>query len=276
MTAADLPPMVQLQVQEEDQPAHGRDYFAPGKNERLFDTPCAIARVVRSTRYLRRMVVSAETSSDLSGKPLSYHWSVLRGDADRIKINRLNEAGSVVELLIPYHTRRAVEAGSSLESNRVDIGAFVHNGAYYSAPAFVTHFYLDNEKRVYDQDHRIQLVDYADPDVGKNYVDPAIDAPKRWRDEYHYEASGASSGWTRVRGEVKQQFTAEGVLITATDDTGRPTEGRRVQYVLKRQAQGKMVVEQQETEETVPLGDGEAEECHSPSSPLGSPQRNAD
>src|SRR5262249_3375063 len=41
------------------------------------------------------------------------------------------------------------------ESNRVDIGAFVHNGTYYSAPGFVTFSYLDNESRTYDDRGRL-------------------------------------------------------------------------------------------------------------------------
>ena len=45
--------------------------------------------------------------------------------------------------------------GSPLESNRVDIGVFVHNGAYYSPPAFVTVFTLDREFRTYDETGKI-------------------------------------------------------------------------------------------------------------------------
>ena len=212
-----LPPHVLLKVVEEDQPVAGRDYFDLGQGERLLDTPCAIGRVVRGTNYIRRMVVSAEPSKDPGDRPLSYHWSVLRGDAERIKINKLNDEGSVVELLIPYHERAPVGPESKIESNRVDIGAFVHNGVHYSAPGFVTFFYLDNEKRVYDDKQRIKVVDYADPEVSKNYVDPVIDAPKRWRDEYQYDASGKLTGWTRIRGDSKQQFTAKGLLVSKID-----------------------------------------------------------
>ena len=50
ITKDTLPPVVQLKVVEEDQPVVGRDYFTVGAGERLFDTPCAIARVARSTQ----------------------------------------------------------------------------------------------------------------------------------------------------------------------------------------------------------------------------------
>lgn len=248
-----LPPLVRLRVVEEDHPVPGQDYFDAGQGESLFDTPGAIARVVRTVRYLRRMVVSAEPSRDFNGRPLSYHWSVLRGDAGRIKINPLNEAGSVVELLIPYHERAPVTPGSALESNRVDIGAFAHNGAYSSAPAFVTFFYLDNEKRVYDEHGRIRVVDYDDPEASKNYVDPRIDVRKQWRDEYHYDASGEPAGWTRIRGEAEERFTASGLLISATDAAGRPIEARRVGYVAKPRANRPPLLEQQLTDDVVRL-----------------------
>jgi hypothetical protein len=150
-----IPPLVQLKVVKEDAAVYGKDFFDPGRQEKLCDTPCAIARVVRGGKYVRRMVVSAKESLDVNKKPLTYHWVVLRGDAGRIKIKPLNRVASVVELLVPYHERAKVDPASALESNRVDIGAFVHNGTYYSAPGFVTFFSLDNEARAYDKDGRL-------------------------------------------------------------------------------------------------------------------------
>ena len=52
MPSNSVPPVVQLEVVEEDHPVAGRDYFdlPAGDREKLFDTPCAIARVCRSTR----------------------------------------------------------------------------------------------------------------------------------------------------------------------------------------------------------------------------------
>ena len=197
MRAGTLPPMVQLEVVEEDRLRPGVDYFGGASGERYFDTPCAIARIARSTRYSRRLVVSAEKSCDLAGKPLTYHWAVLQGDAERIRIQRRNESGSVAELIVPYHKRRPVQPGSAMESNRVDIGVFVSNGTYYSAPAFVSFLFLDNQKRVYDDHQRIRVIDYADAEVGRNYVDPALEPKKDWRDEYQYDAAGQLTGWTR-------------------------------------------------------------------------------
>jgi len=156
-----IPPAAALKVVSEDEAAHGKDFFDPGKSEKLADTPGVIARVVRGRRYLRRMVVSAEASIDLNKRPLTYRWVVLRGDAARIEIKPLNKAGSVAEIVVPYHDRRPVTDGARLESNRVDVGVFVHNGAYYSAPAFITFFSLDSEARTYDKSGRVLEIAYG-------------------------------------------------------------------------------------------------------------------
>ncbi len=224
-----LAPFVALKVVEEDESVVGRDYFDVAPRERLLDTPCAIARVVKSSKYMRRMVVSAEASKDLLEKPLTYRWVVLRGDAGRIRVRKLNDAGSLVELLVPYHERAPVRPGSDLESNRVDIGAFVHNGTYYSPPAFVSLFYLDNEKRVYDDENRIRVVDYTDPEKKENYVDPVLDFRKDWRDEYRYGEDGRLLGWTRIRAAGREQFTAEGRLIVR-GTIESPEETREIRY----------------------------------------------
>ena len=163
-----IPPIAQLSVVEEDPAEAGRDYFQPGRSEKLFDTPSAIARIARSTKYRRRMVVSAKASHDVNGRPLKYHWVVLRGDPKRIEIKPRNKDASEVELLVAYHERRPIWPGAAMESSRVDIGAFVHNGTYYSAPAFVCFCWLADEARTYDADGRILEVayDYGDSTIG--------------------------------------------------------------------------------------------------------------
>jgi YD repeat-containing protein len=151
----------------------------------------------------------------------------------------------VVELLIPYHERRPIAAESKMESCRVDIGAFVDNGEYYSAPAFVSVYYLDNEERVYDEKGRIQSVEYKDPADGGDYSDPLVDLPKTWRDDYRYDEAGNLLGWTRTRGEAKEEFTADGALVQETDALGRATSARSVRYVPQpRQGQAPLLVQE--------------------------------
>ncbi len=169
-----IPPMVQLEAIEETQQANGRDYFEPaGLGEKLADTPAVIARIWRGKDYQRRLIVSAEGSYDLNKRPLTYHWVVLRGDEKKIEIVPRNKAGSVAEIVVSYHPRRPIAPGSAMESNRVDLGVFVHNGAHYSAPGFLTFFSLDSEARTYDAKGRILEVGHgmgeatlAVPDLG--------------------------------------------------------------------------------------------------------------
>lgn len=154
ITADAIPPMVQVRVLKEDTFTQPRDYVEPGLTERLVDTPCVIARVWRARQGKRTITVSAEKSFDANKKPLKHHWVVLRGDAERIHI-KPSEDGSVAQITLDYPTRRPIHPGAGIESNRVDIGVFVHNGRYFSAPAFVTFFSLDSETRTYDKEGRL-------------------------------------------------------------------------------------------------------------------------
>jgi hypothetical protein len=231
ITPDDIPPLVQLEMREEDLGVPGEDFFTPGATEKLFDTPAAIARVWRDRAYRRRMVVSAEASRDANGRPLTWHWQVLRGDPQRVKITPVNDDASVVEIVAEYPQYAPVTEGSKLRSGRIDIGVFVHNGKYYSAPGFVCLSAIPSEKREYDDAGRIRVIDYADPEWSKHYTDPMLYASRNWRDEYHYDDAGEMTGWTRVRGEDRQAFTADGWRVLETDDEGRPVRAREVVYV---------------------------------------------
>ena len=243
ITPDNLPPLAQIKILEEDQAVPGRDYFEPMTTEKLFDTPCSIARVMRGSAFRRRMLVSAEESFDANKKPLKFRWVVLRGDAEKIRIKPLNENQSRAELSISYHARRPIAPGAALESNRVEIGVFVHNGTYFSSPAYITFFTLDNEERVYDDAERIQKVTYSGAGEPGNYVDPVVSLPKSWRDEYHYDADKKLTGWSRHRGEKVEEFTAEGRLIL------KPGETRAVRYAAQPKAPNQAPVIVQQTVE---------------------------
>ena len=246
-----LPPLVRIKLTEEEEPVPGIDYFDSAPREKVFDTPAAIARVIKSIQYERRFVLSAQESRDPQGQTLKYHFVVLRGDPARIAIKPLNENGSLVEIKVQYHTRRPLAPGSNMESNRVDIGVFAQNEHHYSAPAFLSLTYLDNQKRAYDSAQRIQMVDYADPVVSKNYVDPLLDFKKNWRDDYHYDTAGTLLGWTRSRGEKQEHFTFDGCLVTQVDDLKRPITAKGVRYVVQQKPEQAGSLEQIETEELV-------------------------
>jgi hypothetical protein len=63
-----------------------------------------------------------------------------------------------------------VNDGAGMASNRVDIGVFVHNGVYYSPPAFITFYSLDSEARTYRKDGQPLEIGY---DVGSSRVSVA-------------------------------------------------------------------------------------------------------
>lgn len=162
ITLQTIPPFAQMRVVEEDTAVNGRDFFEPaGATEKHADTPAVVARIWRSVEGRRRMVVSAEASFDINKRPLTWRWAVLRGDPSRITITAKNPEASIVEIVLRYHERRPVAEGSPLESNRVDIGLFVNNGAYWSPPAFLTFFGIDSECRTYASDGRAVEVGYG-------------------------------------------------------------------------------------------------------------------
>ena len=138
-----------------------------------------------------------------------------------------------------------------MESARVDIGCFAENEKYPSAPAFLSLQYLGNQKREYDAQGRIRVVDYADAEAKKNYVDPLLDFAKNWRDEYLYDDAGRSLGWNRVRGDAKERFTFDGCLATEFDARERPIAAKVVRYVAKQQPQQAGTLEQEVVATTV-------------------------
>jgi len=160
ITLSNLPPMARIRAVREDAPVLGRDYFEPGRNEKLADTPAAVGRIFRGASGTRKITIDASQSSDLNGKPLKFFWSVLQGDASRIKIDYLNAEHSIAEITVSYFNRFPVKGRPGLETNRVDIGVFVHNGTYYSPPAFLTFYALDREARTYADDGKIVDIGY--------------------------------------------------------------------------------------------------------------------
>jgi hypothetical protein len=205
---------------------------------------------MRSTSYSQRIVVSAEDSHDLNKRKLRYHWVVLRGDPRKVTIKE-HDGGQRAEITVDYQERQPIEPGSKMESSRVDIGVFAYNDKYYSAPAFVTFFSLDNQRRTYDEKKRIKIVDYADPVVSKNYSDPAVDFKKRWRDEYSYDEQGRLIGWTRHRDNKAEAFTADGALILEKDAKGRALKARTVRYLPRQLERNQAPVLEQQPGDTV-------------------------
>ncbi|MFA5538918.1 MAG: hypothetical protein WDA23_06910 [Gemmobacter sp.] len=125
----EVPPMVRLRVLSEQ----------PGTaEERLFDTPSAIARVWRNPAQTRVLTVSAETTRDPNGRDLHFTWALLRGDPARVRIAPEGPSGARARIEVDWQGPRPVPGRADLTSARVDIGVFAHNGVHDSAPAFVS------------------------------------------------------------------------------------------------------------------------------------------
>jgi hypothetical protein len=161
ITADRLPPMAQLELLSHETAAPWRGYFDLAPDELHAETEDAIAMIFRAAKTARRLVVDAGNSFDLNDRPLTYHWVLLRGDPAKVRITPLNEKKSRAEIVLTWHERAPVTPGSALASSRVDIGVFVHNGAYYSAPAFITSYTLPTEARAYAADGRLLEIGYG-------------------------------------------------------------------------------------------------------------------
>lgn len=241
-TPESLPPLVLFEVKEEEKPRLGIDYFDVGERERLFDTAFCAARIWRGTQQKRTYTLLAK-GMDLNDKPLTYHWKVLRGDASKIEIKPQGD-GSTAEITLTWQGRAPISPDSKMESNRIDIGVFGKNDEHYSPPAFFCVNTLDNEAREYDDQRRIKSVTYTGAAEKGNYVDPAFDIPKSWRDDYRYDDAGKLLGWTRTRGEKTEDFTAEGKLVVTKDTDGKPLISQAVRYVAKPRPNNTPVLDQ--------------------------------
>jgi YD repeat-containing protein len=235
LKADEIPPPVALRTLKDAQPEPGVEYF-DARPEILFDTPFAIARVVRGVALKRSMTV--EASAPVKPGAAQYRWVVLQGDPAKIDIKPLTPDASRVELTVAYHGVYRPQGRDGLpspvQSSRVDIGCFVKTGERWSAPSFVSFHYLPNEARVYRDDGRILSVDYAN--AAHRYADPVLTLAKGWKDLYEYDAQGRLLGWYRTRGGGQpERFTWRGHKVLATDAKNRPVKACAVQY-LPRQA----------------------------------------
>jgi hypothetical protein len=237
ITPETIPPMVRLRVLEEDMPREGIDYFGAGLSEQFFDTPSAIGRVWRGKDYTRTLTVTAEDSADPNDRPLTFHWRLLRGDPDRVRITPLDDGGRA-RIEIDWQDPRPISKDSPITSARVDIGVFAHNGVHDSAPAMISMVFPAHEARTYapgpDGAMRVATIDHVDPARARTYVDPMLMARADWRDEYSYDAAGTLTGWQRVRDGRTDAYDAAGHRIVTRDAAGRPARTAAAAYVLKR------------------------------------------
>jgi hypothetical protein len=270
LAAEDVPPMPCLKVVRESHPRPRVGYHADGLTEVLFDTPSAIARAWRSVAPTRIMTVSAEATRDPNGRPLRFHWRVLRGDPERITIAPVDETAATVELSIGWHERRPVPGRPELTTDRVDIAVFADNGRELSAPGFVSIVFPADQQREYEElpegTLRVTSVEYSSGERKTRYVDPLIFPRRDWRDHYAYGPKGNMLGWTREQaGRSTEIFTRYGHRVLGRDSMGRPERAEEIAYPIRRGRNGTLSVEQ------VPTGRTFAYEYFTPEDRLGTP-----
>jgi hypothetical protein len=193
----EIPPMVRLRVLTED---FGDAAGLAQKGERLFDTPSAVARLWRNLEWTRSIVVSTAGTRDPNDRALEFHWLLLAGDPERVRIVPLDPAGRRARIEVDWHDAPFASAGRDEEGSRVEIGVIAWNGARYSAPAFVTVAFPAHQERIYapgpDGRMRLASVDY-DALARDAPFDPVLWWEARWRDEPIYDAGGHRVGWQR-------------------------------------------------------------------------------
>jgi len=227
-----LPPVALLRTIDEPRAAPGRDFFDLANGEVLFDSPAAVARIVRGMAYTRRISVDGRASRNPMPSPLKAHWVLLQGDPGKVRITPRAGEPLIADIEVDYHGGGFPAATNSpLRTSRVEIALIVENGAHFSPPAFVTFCYLNHELRKYAGDGRILAVDYRG--AAGRYTDPALSLPKQWIDLYLYDARNRLTGWTRVRGGESEGFTPDGARVLTRDAHGRALTARVVSYLRR-------------------------------------------
>lgn len=215
MRPDDIPPMVRIAVVTEEFRAEAG---LARLDERLFDTPAAIARIWRDFDWEREIVLSADATEDPDGRPLRFEWRLLQGVPERVEIEPLDDAGRMARVRLRWHDAFDVPRSDGTRTTaRVDIGVFASNGGADSAPAFLSVSFPVHQKRLYDTaaDGTVRLasVDYDAIARGAAY-DPVLHWSAPWTDVPRFDAQGRIAGWDRTaRGgatRIVPHATAEG------------------------------------------------------------------
>lgn len=199
MTPESIPPMVRITVIEEDFSASAG---LASMDERLFDTPSAIARIWRDFGWEREMTVSAAATSDPNGRALSFSWRLLGGVAERVEITPLDPEGRRARLRVTWHDAFTTERPDGpRETSRVDIGVFAHNGVTDSAPAIISISFPTHQQRDYapsgDGTMGLQSIDYDAIGRGASY-DPVLHWSAPWSDAPLRDSAGRIVAWQRT------------------------------------------------------------------------------
>ncbi len=233
----DIPPLVRLRVVQE---GFVNKAGLAGKDEHLFTTPSAIARIWRNLGWRREMIVTAAPTADPNGRDLRFDWVLLRGDPARVRIEPLDPDGLSARITLDWHDSFVVPARGTddqpRQSSRVDIGVFAWNGRTDSAPAMISVSFPTHQNRQYRSgpDARMRLVEIDYDAIGRGaYFDPALHWSAPWSDRMAYGPDGGLQGWTRVQGDSRARFDARGDPVAGGRGTYRLDSDPRKLPVLR-------------------------------------------
>ncbi|MEM6972167.1 MAG: tetratricopeptide repeat protein [Pseudomonadota bacterium] len=248
LTAAEVPPMPVLVIDQDFDAQPGVELFGDGISERLFDTPFAAARVWRSIDHTRRMVLRAGVAERRPGQEVTFEWRVLQGMEGKVRLTPIGRTGERVAVEVDWHGRYPVPGREELTTDRVDIGLFARIGDEASTPAVLSIVFPPRQERRYepgpDGETRLTAVDYA-PDLPRGvYADPLVFAERRWRDFLDWDEDGTLKGWRRRHHDYRNEdYTAGGLLIRERDALGRPVLVEAMDYPSAREPKGVRVVD---------------------------------
>lgn len=233
MRPEDIPPLVRLTVEEE---TFRSSAGLAGAEERVFDTPAAIARIWRGFDGEKEMVLSTAATADPFGRPLTFRWVLLRGDPEKVSIVPLDDAGTRARLRFLWHDAFGEPAEidgapAARTRSRVDIAVFAETmgsaGPIVSAPSFVTVSFPTHQIRTYEEGAdgpRLTEIDY-DALARDAPYDPALHWSAPWTDKALYDGDGTLRAWRRTYRDGRQ----EEIPITGqTYRIDRSTEARPV------------------------------------------------
>lgn len=236
-----VPPAVRLALREEGFAAPAPPLPGGSADERLFDTPGAIARVALGLARDRRYVLSARDTTDPNGNPLRVVWRVLRGQG--VRLSPLGPDGLEAVIEVPWQGQSPVPGRPDLTSSRVDVGVFAHNGRHYSAPAFFSVYFPQDQTRTYNAAGRLLSVDYATPARPKAYVDPWLSPHRPWRDVFDHAPDGTLLGWRREQGKQPPAFfDAEGFRLDGPQGRRLDTEPAAYETGPRRNQDGRATI----------------------------------
>jgi len=179
MLPAAIPPVALLRVLEETPWTPGQHYFEadPAPAYKVSDSPVSIARIFRGNTDTYDIIVSAEKSVEVSGRPIQLRWHLLQGDPRTVRME-LGKGGTIAKIRVRWSPPTFPAPG--LQSHRIDIGVFASNGLNVSAPAIISIYMLPNEVHFYDDQGHLTEIYYQahNPHLGL----PLTDTDPRWLD----------------------------------------------------------------------------------------------